>query len=479
MSSIQTLFGFSRHPLTHKELFDNVLVISILATAIFTINAFLIIQNLILGTLNTISTLVFIFCLYLSKITPNYRLSYRIYSVYLLIILNGVWFLGGGYNGFNGYVMMLLLAVMMVIREQTNQLWILAIIIINVIALFGIELQYPELPNTYPEPVNMISQGVVLIISLITLYYFLYTLKKNYQLQKMIADSSNMELESRNQFIREQNKLLKGQSKQLEVQKQKLEKQSSELSRLVEERTLELSKANDDLLNKNIKLDQFTGILAHNIRGPVARIKGLADLLKHSSVNAEVDETIIRVRESIYDLDQVLRDLQTILDIQRGHKSGFEQIRIVDELDKSLSILNDDIIERNVKIKKSIDPGLEIKGYKAYFQSIFYNLISNAIKFSSDERPPIIEIRGHTDNGQIILEVEDNGLGIEMKYAGDKIFKLYQRFNYNHPGKGVGLYLVKAQVEAMHGDISLKSQLHVGTTFTMKYVSNSINAQNN
>ncbi|NNF35232.1 MAG: HAMP domain-containing histidine kinase [Saprospiraceae bacterium] len=475
----KTLFGFSRHPLTHKELFDNVLVISILSTAIFTINAFLIIQNLILGTLNTLSTLVFIFCLYLSKITTNYRLSYRIYSVYLLIILNGVWFLGGGYNGFNGYVMMLLLAVMMVIREKTNQLWILAVLIVNVIVLFGIELRYPELPNIYPEPINLISQGVVLIMSLITLYYFLYTLKKNYQLQKMIADSSNMELESRNQFIREQNKVLTNQSKQLEVQKGKLEKQSSKLSKMVEERTVELSKANEDLLNKNIKLDQFTGILAHNIRGPVARIKGLADLLKHSTVNAEVDETMMRVRESIYDLDQVLRDLQTILDIQRGHKSGFEQITIVNELNKALSILNDDIVERNVSIKKSIEPGLEIKGYKAYFQSIFYNLLSNAIKFSSEERQPVIEIRGHTDNGQIILEVEDNGLGIEMKYAGDKIFKLYQRFNYNHPGKGVGLYLVKAQVEAMHGDISLKSKLQEGTTFTMTYDCNSNNLQDN
>jgi len=463
------LFGFSRHPLSHKELFDNVLVISVLATAIFTINAFLVINNIVLGTLNTISVLVFIVCLYLSKIATNYQLSYRIYSIYLLIIINGVWFIGGGYNGFNGYIMMLLLAVLMVIREKTNQLWILAVIISNVIILFTIEFIYPDLPILYPEPTNIISQGIVLVISLITLYYFLYTLKKNYQLQKLIADSSNMELESRNQHIRDQNKILKGQGKQLEVQKQKLENQSEELFRMVEERTQELSKANEDLVNKNIKLDQFTGILAHNIRGPVARIKGLSDLLKHSSNDPELEEALDRVRASILDLDQVLIDLQVILDIQRGNTAGFDQISIEEELNKAVSILEGDISERNIEIIQSLEPGLRIKGYKAYFQSIFYNLLSNAIKFSSNDRSSFIEIRGHTNNGQIKLEVEDNGLGIEMKYANDKIFKLYQRFNYDHPGKGVGLYLVKTQVEAMHGQINLESELNEGTTFTITY----------
>ena len=410
--------------------------------------------------------------LYLSKMKGNYKLAYQAYSIYLLLIINAVWFMGGGYDGFNGYVMMLLLTVFVVIREKTRQLWILGIVILNVIILFLIEYRFPDLPLQYPEPINQISQGLVLIMSLITLYYFLYTLKKNYRLQKQIADSSNKELENRNQQIHKQNQELTRQSNQLETQKAKLEAQSKELAQKVEERTFELSKANEDLVSKNIKLDQFTGILAHNLKGPVARIKGLSELLKYENQAPHIKEALIRVRESILDLDQVLRDLQTILDIQRGTKSGFENVDVQTELQKSLALLETDIQEKNVQVTKHIETGLTIRGYKAYVQSIFHNLISNSVKFSSEDRQPIIKIFGQKENGKVNIEVEDNGVGIEMKYANDKIFQLYQRFNYDHPGKGVGLYLVKTQVEAMHGSIELKSELKKGTTFKIAFETN-------
>ena len=464
MSSKKSLFEFTRNPLSNRDLFNNVVIISVIATFIFTINAFLVLHDFSLGFMDLIAFIVFTTILYLSNVLDRYNLANRIYSVFLVIIINAVWFIGGGYDGFNGYIMMLLLTVLMVIREKSNQVNILFFVIINVILLFVLEFIYPDLPKVYEEPVNQISQGIVLVISLITLYYFLFTLKKNYQLQKQIAEMSNQELEARNDFIKEQNTELTRQGKLLEIQKEKLENQSIILSEKVEERTMELSKANEDLISKNVKLDQFTNILAHNLRGPVARIKGLSELLKLDSKNAQ-NEALVRVRESILDLDHVLTDLQTILDIQRGNRSGFELVDLEEELNKCLALLQPDIKEKKIKVIKQVDRDVKVRGYKAYCQSIFHNLISNSIKFSSTDRKPIINIRITPNSGRNLIRIEDNGIGIEMKYASDKIFKLYQRFNNNHPGKGVGLYLVKTQVEAMHGSISMKSKVNVGTTF--------------
>ena len=99
--------------------------------------------------------------------------------------------------------------------------------------------------------------------------------------------------------------------------------------------------------------------------------------------------------------------------------------------------------------------------------SIFNNLIRNSIKYRNPDQQPLITIKSTKENGKIILTFKDNGLGIDLNKHGTKVFGLYKRFHTHLKGKGIGLFMVKAQVEALGGQITIASEINKGTEFTI------------
>jgi signal transduction histidine kinase len=106
---------------------------------------------------------------------------------------------------------------------------------------------------------------------------------------------------------------------------------------------------------------------------------------------------------------------------------------------------------------------------KSYLESILLNLLTNAIKYKSETRKLKINITASQIDDNVLLIFKDNGIGINLERNRDKIFGLYQRFHDYPDSKGLGLYLVKSQVETMGGTISLESKVDVGTTFTLTF----------
>ena len=100
---------------------------------------------------------------------------------------------------------------------------------------------------------------------------------------------------------------------------------------------------------------------------------------------------------------------------------------------------------------------------------ILLNIVSNAIKYRSEDRKLKISIKVHSEGNCLNLEIEDNGIGIDMIKNKDKIFGLYQRFHNYPDSKGLGLYLVKSQIEAMGGSIEVESQVNKGTQFSLTF----------
>ena len=132
------------------------------------------------------------------------------------------------------------------------------------------------------------------------------------------------------------------------------------------------------------------------------------------------------------------------------------QLDLLDEINKSDAKV---ITEADVTHMTSV---------KGYIQSILYNLLSNAIKYRSSDRKPIIHISLYEQDSQVIFEVQDNGLGIDLpKDRVNEIFNLYKRIHTHVQGKGLGLYLVKSQVEGLHGTIKVETKPGLGTTFTV------------
>ena len=111
----------------------------------------------------------------------------------------------------------------------------------------------------------------------------------------------------------------------------------------------------------------------------------------------------------------------------------------------------------------------EVYTNPAYFESILQNLVSNAIKYRSPERSPIVQINLIQENDYVLLEVTDNGLGIDLQKYGSRIFGMYKTFHRNKDAKGLGLFITKTQIEAINGKIEIASTVNMGTSFKVYF----------
>jgi len=185
-------------------------------------------------------------------------------------------------------------------------------------------------------------------------------------------------------------------------------------------------------------------------------------------VDKENRQIVDKISFSAHEMDDVLSDMNTILELK--NKAGFmaDKVSLNKVLEKSTRNLLPEIDESGMQIDSHFEIDT-ITGSKPYFESIFYNMISNAIKYRSESNTPTLHIISKADNDAIILSFADNGAGIDLDRFGYKLFGMYQRFHETAGGKGLGLYLVKTQVEAMGGTIRVDSFPGKGTTFLIKF----------
>jgi signal transduction histidine kinase len=130
-----------------------------------------------------------------------------------------------------------------------------------------------------------------------------------------------------------------------------------------------------------------------------------------------------------------------------------------------MELLQDQIIAKKAQIKSNIEPNVQVRWNAAYLESILFNFISNAIKYSHPDRTPEVKIDylKHENGG--LLQIGDNGIGIDLEKNGDKLFGMYKTFHGNKDAKGLGLFIAKNQIEAMGGKVEVRSTPDVGTTF--------------
>ena len=229
-----------------------------------------------------------------------------------------------------------------------------------------------------------------------------------------------------------------------------------------------LLKMTKELYQQNTDLQQFTYIVSHNLRAPVANALGLSKLLGRLDKGAPLyDQALGNLQQSVLQLDNVLRDMNTILSI-RDSKATLEkeQVNVRVKVQQALEALQEPLLKSGGEILLDIREDFTILSHRAYLYSIFYNLLSNAIKYRDPERALKVHIRGYDQSGKgTLLLFSDNGSGFDMDLAKDNLFKLYKRFHLNKEGRGIGLYLIKSHLEAMGGHIEVTSRVGVGTSF--------------
>jgi len=228
------------------------------------------------------------------------------------------------------------------------------------------------------------------------------------------------------------------------------------------------------LIDHNNDLIQFSFIASHNLRGPVATLMGLSGLVNLETIsNPDVAVLFQHIQTSIARLDEVTRDLTHILEIRQDGYQPREVINLYEMIFTVTANLTEQINATQADIRINVERLPTLYTVKRYLYSILYNLIANAIKYRS-HRTPVITITAYPEGNEALLEVEDNGLGIDVERFRDKIFTLYQRFHTHIPGKGLGLYLVKTQVTSLQGTISVDSAPDQGSRFTIRFPLESI-----
>ena len=260
------------------------------------------------------------------------------------------------------------------------------------------------------------------------------------------------------------------QSKELRHAQLTISKQNEEIVRRNESLELEIKSRTQELLDYNHQLEQFAFISAHNLRSPVARILGLANLLDLSSTQQEDNKMILqKMVNTAKELDRVVHDLNTIIEIKKNSNNAISQIVFVDVLEKVTKFIEKEIRESTAIIISDFSRAQTVNSVAPYVESIIYNLLSNAIKYRYPSRQPVIKISSEKMVGFSCLVLSDNGLGIDIDLAKDKIFNLYQRFHNHVDGKGLGLYLIRTQIESLGGRIEVTSKINEGTTFRVYF----------
>jgi signal transduction histidine kinase len=263
-------------------------------------------------------------------------------------------------------------------------------------------------------------------------------------------------------------------NKELVFQNKEKEKRAAELvianAELVFQNE-QKEKMTTDLIQRNKDLEQFTYIISHNLRAPVANIIGLSYRLQQTGLPEDLRSQIgAGLSTSVTKLDEVIRDLNDILKIRQKVDESKQLINFAKfAADIQLSI------EKMIENEKAVilwnfTEAEEIVTIKSYLHSIFFNLISNSLKYRQPTVPPMIKITSLKDNDKIVLLFEDNGIGIDLSKVGEHVFGLYKRFHTDKAdGKGMGLYMVKTQVESMGGKISISSEVNTGTQFRIEF----------
>jgi signal transduction histidine kinase len=311
----------------------------------------------------------------------------------------------------------------------------------------------------------------ITLISFVGIVAGSLTLKKSVQVSEKKYRLTFERLAFAFKNLKKQNEKIRSQQDELLKASQLIETQKLALQERVEQINESLQHANDELVRHNNELTQFSYAVSHNLRGPIARLLGLSNILTVEKPLHELEDgtTILKhIQQSARDLDEIIRDLGQIVDIRNNVVQRRESIEWEVEWRKIRGLLNlpDHFVASHISVDFSKCPS--VHGVRMMVGSILYNLVSNAIKYQSLDRSLKIVIRTYCLDDHSILEVSDNGLGIDLEQFGADVFKMYKRFHVHKDGKGIGLYLVKTQVDALNGCIEIESKLDQGTVFKVK-----------
>ena len=227
------------------------------------------------------------------------------------------------------------------------------------------------------------------------------------------------------------------------------------------------------ITNQNNRLHNFTHIVSHNLKTHIGNLSNILEFYDDSKVETEKEELIEHLKTISESLTSTIVDLDDIISIKSKAKTNQlnERVDLYNCTNKVVDSLKIECFNRDVTIHNALRKDEILLTNRSYLESIFYNLISNGIKYSDPNKNSQIIIQSIHTKDTIKILISDNGIGINMDKYKHQIFEMYQTFHGTDrkDSKGIGLYITKTQVEALHGEILVESTPNEGTAFSLTF----------
>jgi len=233
-----------------------------------------------------------------------------------------------------------------------------------------------------------------------------------------------------------------------------------------------LFELNEELKNANKELDAFTYSVSHDLRAPLRSINGYAQMLDEDygpKLDIEGKRIIKTICDNAINMGMLIDELLGFS--QLGRKEVQLRKINMNELVESVFIDMDKSFTHKAEIK--IGKLHEVEADFGLLRQVMFNLISNALKYSSKKEQPIIEVFSEEKNGDIVFSLKDNGAGFDMKYY-DKLFGVFQRLHKQKEfeGVGVGLAIVERIISKHGGKVWAEGKVNEGAQFNFSLTIN-------
>ncbi|MHB1176772.1 MAG: hybrid sensor histidine kinase/response regulator [Daejeonella sp.] len=225
-----------------------------------------------------------------------------------------------------------------------------------------------------------------------------------------------------------------------------------------------LAVKNEELQKAYNELDKFSYSVTHDMRGPLLSILGAIEAAQNMQDPAEVKKMLLMMNDSVRNLDNFIQSIHDYYNLNRGELE-IREIHFTEIVDEQTRIFNFTPLVSDVRFNTSVEQKEVFRGDETSIKLILNNLISNAFKYQKkDSKEKLVDLKILVENGKAVMEVSDNGVGIEENHIGD-IYNMFFRATSQEVGSGFGLYNVKAAVTKLNGEITVDSEINKGTNF--------------
>lgn len=223
---------------------------------------------------------------------------------------------------------------------------------------------------------------------------------------------------------------------------------------------------------QNNRLVNFAHIVSHNLRSHSGNFSLLLGLYNNETNEIERKEILNLLKKASVQLTETVLNLNEVVVITSNVNEQKDILNLYNEIEKIRINLSGIILEKKIELINNVAHNVEVKFVAAYLESVLLNFITNSIKYSSPDRSPLIKLSSYKESHYNVLEIEDNGLGIDLKLHKHKLFGMYKTFHGNKDARGIGLFITKNQIDAMQGKIEVESEVNVGTKFKIFFNEN-------